>query len=419
MSARPLTLAACLVGSLALVAATTGTAGAVPPTLTPGATAYAAAAGTGTGSLAASLQINGALGKLLGSLIDPIISQDVDPLLATLQSGINSSLDSALGASSNLNVSTDPSQTQVATAPAVFPNDTLPSPCVKTGSQPCYSATSSAVNGTPLASVSLGLLSGYVEQVQATADATNPIFARASATNPQVSILPGITSLVPGLPTAVNPLVSASAAAAKATCPNDGAVGATRPATAPSINETVTSVNLLGGLVTFGVLDGYLSTLRVNGTSYQVNGPKGSGIPELGSVTVAGVTIAPYGNSISISIPLTVNQVLTGLGLPASIISALTGFSPTSSVTMNLIVGPNSAVTSTSASAWGLGIGVDLSGSLSFNVLDLVSATVKIPTGVGRGNLGNLLDLRLAYTTCQSGVNLSGSITKAIPPALV
>jgi hypothetical protein len=412
-------LAACTLGSVALVAATAGSAVANPPTLTPGASAYAAAAATGTGSLRANLQINGSLGKLLGGLIDPIINQDLNPLVAALQSVVNSVVASALGASSNLNAATDPSETQVATAPAAFPNDTLPSPCVSTGSQPCYSATSSAANGAPLASVSLGLLNGYVEQVATTADATNPVFARATASSPQVSVLPGITSLLPGLPLAVNPLVSASIVSAKATCPNDGAVGATKPATSPSADETASTVNLLGGLVAFGVLDGQLASLKVNGTSYQINGLSGSGIPELGSVTIAGVTVAPYGNSVIISIPLTVSQVLAGLGLPSAVINVLTGFTPASSVTMSLIVGPNSTLTSTSASAWGLGIGVDLSGSLSFNVLDLVTATVRIPTGIGSGNLGNLLDLRLAYTACQSGVNLSGTVTKVVPPALV
>jgi len=416
---RLLSIAACLAGSVALVTATTGSAAANPPTLTSGASAYSAAAGTGTASLSASLQLTGSLGGLLGGLVDPIISADLAPLVTALQGGVNSAVASALGASSNLNASTDPSQTQVSTAPATFPNDTLPSPCVSTGSQPCYSATSSSANGNPLASVSLGLLNGYVEQVQAAADATNPIFGRASASSPQVSVLPGITSLIPGLPTAVNPLVSASVVSAKATCPNDGAVGASKPATAPSIAETVSNVNLLGGLVTFGVLDGKLTSLKVNGISYQINGLSGSGIPELGSVTVAGVTIAPYGNSVIASIPLTVAQVLAGLGLPATVVSALNGFTPTSSVTMSLVVGPNSRVTSTSASAWGLGIGVDLSGDLSFNILNLVTAKVRIPTGISGSNLGNLLDLRLAYTACQSGVNLSGSVTKAVPPALV
>ncbi|MDT4922283.1 MAG: hypothetical protein QOI15_3185, partial [Pseudonocardiales bacterium] len=324
----------------------------------------------------------------------------------------------AFGSASGLNAATDPSQSQVATAPAAFPNDTLPAPCVATGAQPCYAAASASANAAPLASVSLGALNGYVEQVQKAADASNPVFARANASNPQVSVLPLITSLVPARPSATNPLVSAGLVSAKATCPNDGAVGATRPATPPSINETLSTVNVLGGLVTFGVLDGTVTTLKVNGVSYQINGPTNSGIPELGSVTVAGLTIAPYGNSVIVSIPLTVNQVLTGLGLPSSVISALTGFSPTSSVTMKLIVGPNSALTSTSASAWGLGIGVDLTGDLSFNVLDLVTARVHIPSGIGGGNFGNVLDLRLAYAACQSGVNLPAT-TKAIPPALV
>ena len=45
----------------------------------------------------------------------------------------------------------------------------------------------------------------------------------------------------------------------------------------------------------------------------------------------------------------------------------------------------------------------NLSGDLTFNVLDLVTANVHIPTGIGSGNLGNVLDLRLAYTSCQSG----------------
>ena len=207
--------------------------------------------------------------------------------------------------------------------------------------------------------MSLGLLNGYVEQVQKTADATNPVFARANASSPQVSVLPGITSLVPGLPAAVNPIVSAGLVSAKANCPNDGAAGATKPATAPSIRATVSNVNVLGGLVNFDVLNGSVTALTVNGTTYQLNG---STPPASRCSARHGrrLTVAPYGNSVIVSIPLTVSQVLAGLGLSSSIISALNGFSPTSSVTMSLIVGPNSTVTSKAASAWGLGIGVDL-----------------------------------------------------------
>jgi hypothetical protein len=417
---RPrMVVAVAAIGSIVVCVATSTPAAAAAPTLTPGASAYAAAADTGTASLHANLQVTGSLSKLLGGLIDPIITNDLNPLVAALQGSVNGAVAAAFGASSSLNASSDPSQAQVATAPAAFPNDPTPSPCVATGPQPCYSAASASATGTPLASVSLGAVNGYVEQVQQTADSTNPIFARANTGNPRVTVLPGITSLVPGLPNATNPLVSAATVAAKANCPNDGAVGATKPVTAPSIKESATSVTLLGGLVTFGVLDGGVVSLNVNGTAYQINGPTNSGVPELGTVSVAGVTIAPYLNSVIVSVPLSVNQVLTGLGLPSSVISALTGFSPTSSVTMNLIVGPNSSVTSTSASAWGLGVGVNLTGSLAFNVLDLVTATVNIPTGISGGNFGNVLDLRLGYTACQSGMKVSGSTTKAIPPALV
>jgi hypothetical protein len=87
-------------------------------------------------------------------------------------------------------------------------------------------------------------------------------------------------------------------------------------------------------------------------------------------------------------------------------------------VTLSLVVGPNATVTSRSVSAWGLGIGVNLSGSLTFNLLGLVTATVNIPTGIGGSNTGNLLDLRLAYATCQSGVNLP-AVVPVVPPALV
>jgi hypothetical protein len=213
------------------------------------------------------------------------------------------------------------------------------------------------------------------------------------------------------LPNVANPLVSATAVAAKANCPNDGAVGATKPATAPSAAETVASVTLLGGLVTLGVLDGQIINLKVNGVAF-------ASILALPTVTVSGVTISPFGNSIMVSIPLSVAQLLVGLGLPGQVASALTGFAASSTVQLRIVVGPNSTVTSRTVSAWGLGIGVDLSGALSFNLLNLVGASVNIPTGIGGGNYGNLLDLRLAYVTCRSGTN-TPPIVPAVPPALV
>jgi hypothetical protein len=403
---RMLPIAACT-GLLAVVMTATAPSASATPTLTTSASAYSAAAATGTGSLAANLQLSGSLGGLLDSLINPIVSQDLNPLVAALQSSVNGAVASAIGASSSLNASTYPTEPQMTPAPAAFPSDTLPSPCVSSGAQPCYSGVSAAVNGAPLASVSTGLLSGYVEQVQKSADTTNPVFGRASVANPTVSVLPLLGSLA----SATNPLVSASLVAAKANCPNDGAPGATKPVTSPSVSMTASNVRLLGGLVTFSVLNGTITSLVVNGVSY-------ASVLDLPTVTVGGVTISPFGSSVSVSIALSVSQVLSALGLPAAVVSALNGFTPTSSVALTLLVGPNSTLTSRSASAWGLGIGVNLSGSLSFNVLGLVTAAVTIPTGISGSNFGNVLDLRLAYATCQSGVNVP-PVVPVVPPALV
>jgi hypothetical protein len=412
MSRRLLLITGCAIVWTTVAAAATNNATAMTPSLTPGASAYSAAAATGTASLKANLQLTGSLGKLLDYLIGPIVSQDLNPLVAALQGSVNGVVASTLGASSSLNATTDPNQLQVTTAPAAFPNDTLPSPCLPTGAQPCYAGGGASVNGAPLASVSVGALSGYVEQVAKSADATNPVFGRAGLANARVSVLPGLSSLIPSLPGATNPLVSASTVSAKANCPNDGVGGATKPATAPSVAASTTGVTLLGGLVTFGVLNGQVTSLTVNGVAY-------ASVLALPTVTVSGVTVAPFGSSaVVVSIPLTVSQVLNALGLSSSVASALNGFSPTSSMKLSLVVGPSSTVTSRSAAAWGLGVGVDLSGTLSFNLLDLVTANVNVPTGIAGSNLGNVLDLRLAYATCQSGVN-APTVVPVVPPALV
>jgi hypothetical protein len=408
LTARLLTIASAVVATAVLATAGATDAAAAGPALTPGASAYSAAAGTGTASLQANLHLTGSLGGLLDWAIDPIVNDALNPLVAALQGSVDDAVDAALGASSSLNAATVPTQQQVSPGPSgTFPNDSWPATCVATGDQPCYRAASTSVNGAPLASIGLGLVTGYAEQVQTSADASNPIFARASAATPQVSALPAISSLA-------NPVVSAGLVNAKATCPNDGSVGATKPATAPSVNISATGVTLLGGLVSFGAVNGGLTSLTVNGVSYP-------DVLHLPTVTVGNVTISPYGGSVLISIPLTVNQVLAGLGLPTDVVSQLTGLSPTSSVSLSLVVGPNSTVTNRTASAWGLGIGVDLSGSLTFNLLNVVTAKVNIPTGIGHGNYGNLLDLRLGYATCQSGINVGSGAggVPPIPPALV
>jgi hypothetical protein len=403
-----LTLAATTAVVATVTAAPAAAAGTV---LTPGASAYAAAGATGTATLKANLQLAGSLGKLLDALISPIVSQDLNPLVGALQGATSGLVTSALGSASPYSAATNPAQTQVTTAPVNFPNDTLPSPCASTGSQPCYSGPSAGVNAAPLVTASVGVLNGYAEQVASSADATNSIFGRATTTNAKVSVLPSLSSLIPGLASVGNPLVSATSVASKARCPNDGAAGASKPTTAPTAFVSASGVSLLGGLVTFTVASGAIANLTVNSVSY-------ASVLALPTVSVAGVTISPFGSAVMVSIPLTLTQVLGALGITGAVATALQSFTPTSSVNLRIVVGPNITLTNRTAAAWGLGVGVDLAGSLGFNLLDLVTANVVIPTGISGANSGNLLDLRLAYSTCQSGV-VAAATVPAVPPGLV
>jgi hypothetical protein len=392
---------ATVAATAVLVAVPAVRASAATPVST-GAAAYATAAGTGSGSLSANLHLSGALGGLLDGLISPIVNTALNPLVTALTGTVNSVVAGVLGSASAANAGT-PSQ-QFGTTPAAFPNETFPSPCTSSGSQPCFQLTNgNAVNAPPLATVGLGLITGYTQQVPSSADATNPIFGRARIASASVSVLPGVPSIV-------SPLVSTGVIDAKANCPNDGPVGASKPNTRPTAMVSATGVSLLGGQITLSVLNGQIANLVVAGTPYTIG--------SLPVLNVSGVTVAPYGTSLIVTIPLSPTAILNGLGLPSSALTQLLGFTPTSTLAVKLVVGPNSNVTSTSAQAWGLGVGVDLSGSLGFNLLGLVGATVSVPSGIGGGNSGNLLDLRLGYATCQSGVSTTVA-PPPVPPALI
>jgi hypothetical protein len=370
---------------------------AVPVPITPGATAYSAPASTGTATMAAALTLTGALGGLLNGLITPIINTALNPLVAALQGSINTIVGSALGASST-NTGGTPVE-QSSPKPTTFPADLpggLPSPCGSSTTKPCYQGAAASVNGAPLANINLNALMGYTQQVLTTADATNPIIGRTQIASPSVAVLPAIPSLV-------NPIAAAGTIDAKVTCPNDGS--------APSAQVSAAAVTLLGGVVTFSVLNGAITSLVVGGTAYT--------LATLPVLNIAGVVVQPFGSAVKLTLPLTVAQVLAGLGLPAGAVTELLGDAVVgAALNLSVIAGPNTQVTATTAKAWGLGIGVDLSGSLTFNLLGLVGATVAIPTGIGGGNYGNLADLRLGFATCTSGSAVATS-TPAVPPALV
>ncbi|HEV7203939.1 MAG TPA: hypothetical protein VGN18_04975 [Jatrophihabitans sp.] len=398
-------------GTTAILLSATAANPAEAAPITPSASGYASAASTGTATLGATLALSGSLGSLLDGLIGPIVSSTLNPLVSAISGTVNTAVASTFGAASPYNAATGSGTTQVTTAPAAFPNDTLPSPCTAGGSQPCMSGANIALSAPPLATAQVGTINGYAEQVASTADATSPIFGRAGVANTNVSLLSGVPTLIPGLPSVTNPLVNVNAVAAKSNCPNDGATGASKPKTAPSVGIEGTGMSLLGGLITFDVVGTQIANLKVNGTAYGT-------VLNLPTLTISGITVSQYGRAVLVSIPLTLNQVMAALGITGTLASSLTSYATGSTVALNLVVGPNSTLTNRTASAWGLGIGADLSGALTFNLQNLVTATVTVPSGLTGANYGNVLDLRLAYTACQSGVVLP-AVVPIVPVALV
>ncbi len=397
MARRSRAAAAAMLAVL-VVGLTPGRAAAGP--VTSGATAYSAPAATGSATLGATLQLTGSIGGLFnwlsGSLT--VLNQVVD----VLQGSLNSIVAGTLGTSSNLKANSPAEQSSP--GPGAFPGDLpseLPSPCSTTSqTRPCYSATNgvATLDLPSLVSVGVGGLSGYTQQVST--DAANPIFGRAQVSDVGVSVLPALSTIAA-------PIVSVGAVDSKATCPNVGG--------APSVATSATQVQLLSGLLTLNLANGSIASVVVGGTTYPLN--------NLPAVTVAGFTLSQYGGTaLKLVLALSAQQIFGALGVAgaaaSTLLSEVTGAQ--SSLNLSVIVGSSSTTTATTAGAWGLGVGVDLSGSLGFDLLGLVGATVSVPTGIGGGNLGNILDLRLAYTSCASGSGGGpGSGSLVVPPALI
>lgn len=400
--ARQILVSAAAAGLLAaaLVAAPAASATPLAP-VTPGASAYSAAADVGGSSLHATVGLGGAIGGLLNSVVGPIITTAVNPLINALQATINTTVGTLLGAGSSYTAGT-PSQQDSGNAISNFPGDTVPpgpGACsAASATQPCYQATNIGLNVSPLLNLSVPLITGYTRE--AGSDPALPIYGRARVTSPSISVLPGIVALT-------NPLVSAGTIDALATCPNDGK-------TAPSTQVSTGDITLLGGLIKLRVLNGAIAALVVNGTTI-------GSLSSLPVTTLPGsIVVQSYGTALRVDVPLGLDQLLAGLGLGNSPVSQLLNYLTSASLKLTLLVGPNSTVTATSAKAWGLGIGVDLSGSFNLNLLGLVTATIAVPTGIGGGNYGNVLDARLAYAACQNGSGgTTGGGPAVVPPALI
>lgn len=251
-----------------------------------------------------------------------------------------------------------------------------------------------SINAATLIGLALNGPSGSV-----TADSTG-YSATSGLAHPQLSVLG-------------SNVADLGAATATATCPSAGS---------PSASVSLSDVSLFGGAVAAKLANGS-TTLQVslNGGGYV---GVGSLSPTLTAVPGTSVSVRVDGNLLQVTESVSLSDLLGGLNL-AGLLSNLSGLIDTSgtALSLSLTVGPGTAasnVTGSTATAWGLEVGADLTGTVSLDVLGLLggTASVTIPSGIAGTSYGNLLDLKLGYATCQSGAATTPG-SKWVPPGLI
>ncbi|MFN2518654.1 MAG: hypothetical protein ABR604_06350 [Jatrophihabitantaceae bacterium] len=360
-----LTRNACLVSVTftLLVCGVTSTASA---TGTGSATAKAAQGGPTNITMSAPLG-SGLLGATVASLVQPI----VDGLTNAINTQMGTAVRGLLNSSGNTADTT--------TGPAAYP----------TG---------------PLGKVAIpGLLSANLYGPQGSVTASASAYAATSSfTSAEIN--------------AFNIRVGdLTVGSASVNCP---AIGTGSPTSTVAMSD----INLVGGLVRARMASGKsLTDISLNQGSWQSINGVGTHL-----TTVPGhadLQIATNGSYLQVSQTIGVSRLLAGLGL-GGLFSGLPGQVDTndSNLTLSITVGPGSAaVGTTGIEAWGLAVGVDVSGTIAVKQLSSLgilggTALITVPTGITGTHLGNLLDLKLAYANCTSGALAQ---TKPIPPALI
>jgi hypothetical protein len=368
---RVLALTVVVLTTVATLAASGVSGGAAAdPTIPPG-TAVSQAAEVDAGAISVSPSVTLLGGAIDGTaLLGSLTTALVNPLLA-LPNALTSNLAGSLvGAGLQANSPT-----------GIQPRPTSGYPtCGQSGwtSADCYGPLIPAVSAPGLVTLNTGVVQGY-----ATHD-TDGYIASTQAANPVLSLL-GITLGNLGV-------TSSSAQCGKST-------GCTA-------THSLTGGSLFGGGLTYSIAGGNILA--------SVGGAQLTSVP---LNVISGVTAALTGNLLKLNISLTLTQLLGAIGTTLSALTGLLGVnlgdsSTTLSLTVTVGPGDIASTGSSTSSAWGLDVSVDLTGSigLGVNVLGLNVATIKV--NIGRSNVSSpdLLDLKLAY---------SAAATNFIPPALI
>ncbi len=356
---------------------TTAIMSAVPAGADPAlGTSYAAAVKISTGSgMAVDVSTGGDIGGLL-DFLTPVLDQVVTPLTSAVTALPGTLVSDLVGGLSGTGLVANSTSSSQSPPGSGFPT------CTSGGwsTDNCYSVASVPVPAAPVLNLTTGALQGY-----AAADSSGA-YASAQTAGVSLSLL-GVNIGTLGVVSSTSQCLAS---------------------TACSSGSSITGVSLLNGTVAVkSASDGSL-LVSVNGGGY-------ASLAALGQSTVsaAGLSaiVGPSNGYLKVAISLSLDQLLTGLGI-SDVLSSLNASDSGSQITLTLMLGGRQDSASETR-AWGLRLGVGLTADIGISVLGLVSAAVSVTDSSATGDL---VDLQLAYT---SAANADGSSNPSgAPPAL-
>lgn len=343
------------------------------------------------GTISVNTQVTGAVGWLLGPIVNPVLNQLVGPLVGGIANLPSRLVGPLLGVVFGNGLEATSPATGAPVSPAVFPlaegtspSHGSPASCTAS-SNTCYHSWAGmlldGVGGiaSPLVDLNIGLVHGLTEPV-ASATGTD-IVAQSQITGIGLDVLGLIRVLdADGIQSTSQCAVDGSSSRS-----NLAGVGVLGAVGGPTLIE----VEIAEGD------DGDLLSARLLGIPITAAG--------ITDATVLGlVTASLDGNLLKVRVGIGLGSLLNSLGLGAlgGLISNLADLE----VGLHITVGPGTSVSAAGNSAgWGLGVGLGISIDLHLNVIGLVGLQLNVGgAGAAEDSLGNLFDLRLAYTNCST-----------------
>lgn len=367
------TLITLVAGATTLVAAV-----GVPATAdsAPLSTSYAAAAKVTPGSgIAPNVTTGGALGGLL-DFLTPVLDQVVNPLTAQLTALSGTVVGDLAGALTGAGLAANSPGTPQSPPASGYPD------CASGGwtNDTCFGPLVPTISAAPLLSLGSGTLQGY-----AAADPTGS-YAKARTAGIALNVL-GVS------------LGNLGVAESSAQCVSQVCAG----------QSSLTGLSLLGGAVAARTGDDGTLQVSLNGSSFTA--PSAYSSPTTLSGAGVSATAQAQGGLLKITVGLGLDQLLTAVGIP-DVLAGLNASGAGSTISLTVTIGAGSSTSGDSASAAGLEIGLGLSANISISVLGLVTVGVSAPD---TSATGNLIDLRLAYTTA---ANAQAPNPSGAPPNL-